>query len=226
MVAKPRENPTPFIQTTEDATGPVTMVGSSEVGFLIGSGESRKVAIASAADGRVARRLEKADGPSIRALAASPDGKTLYYAAAGKIWSMPSNDGQPQMIREGDSVAVDPNGQYLIIQLNEKDNVRLVRMPISGGAEQSLSFPGVRLANGLMPANAIRSDGTILKTASYSDSWAFSAALLRPNTGKAQRVIWPFFLDTQYSGWTASGEIVAFGARTDATLWRLRPASH
>ena len=126
------------------------------------------------------------------------------------------------MVREGDSVSVDPNGQYLIIQLNENDNVRLVRVPITGGAEQSLSFPSVRLARSLMPANAVRRDGTILTTASYSDSWAFSVAVLRPDSGAAQRITWPFFLDTQYAGWTASGQIVAFGDRTDATLWRLR----
>jgi Tol biopolymer transport system component len=222
FVAKPRENPAPFIQTTEDVAGPVTMVGTSEVAFVIGSGKSRKVAIASAANGRIVRRLEKADGPSVRALAASPDGTTLYYAAMGKIWAIPSTDGEPQVIHEGDSVSVDPNGQYLIIQLNENDNVRLVRVPIISGVEQSLSFPSVRLARSLMPANAVRGDGTILTTASYSDSWAFSVAVLRPDSGAAQRITWPFFLDTQYAGWTASGQIVAFGARTDAILWRLR----
>src|SRR5262249_26165651 len=60
-VAKRYETPTPFIQTTEETTGPVTMIGPSQVGFLIGSGKRRQVAVASAADGRILRRLEKVD---------------------------------------------------------------------------------------------------------------------------------------------------------------------
>jgi hypothetical protein len=225
LAAKPRENPTLFVQTTEETSGPVTMVGSSEVAFLAGSGPARKLAIASVADGRIVRRLEKADGPSIQALAASPDGQTLYYAAAGKIWAIASNNGQPRLIREGDSVAADPRGQYLIVQLNEKDNVRLVRVAPDGGSEQSLSFPGVRLAPVLMPSNAIRADGAILMTANASDSWFWYTAVLNPGTGKAQRITLPSFLDAIYPGWTAEGKILTFGAQTHAAIWRLRPAS-
>jgi Tol biopolymer transport system component len=177
------------------------------------------------ADGRIVRRLEKADGPSIQALAASPDGQTLYYAAAGKIWAIASNNGQPRLIREGDSVAADPRGQYLIVQLNEKDNVRLVRVAPDGGSEQSLSFPGVRLAPVLMPSNAIRADGAILMTANASDSWFWYTAVLNPGTGKAQRITLPSFLDAIYPGWTAEGKILTFGAQTHAAIWRLRPAS-
>ena len=130
---------------------------------------------------------------------------------------------EPQMIREGDSAAVDPQGRYLIVQLNEKNDVRLVRVPISGGQEQPLSFPDVPLAPPLMSSNAVRSDGTIIQTASYSDSSTFTVVVLNPATGKAQRITWPFFLDTDFAGWTASGQIVAFTGKMNATIWRLRP---
>src|SRR5213593_4407452 len=75
----------------------------------------------------------------------------------------------------------------------------------------------------LMSSNAVRSDGTIIKTASYSDSWTFTVVVLNPATGKAQRITWPFFLDTDFAGWTASGQIVAFTGKMNATIRRLRP---
>ncbi len=225
LAAKPRENAIPFVQTTEETSGPATMVGSSEVAFLTGSGPARTLAIAAAADGRITRRLDKADGPSIQALTASPDGQTLYYAAAGKIWAMASNNGQPRLIHEGDGVAADPGGRYLIVQLNEKDNVRLVRVAAAGGPEQPLSFPGVRLAPVPMPGNAVRADGAILKTANASDTYPWYAAVLNPDTGTAQRIRLPSFLDTSYPGWTIEGKILSFGAQTHASIWRLRPAT-
>jgi eukaryotic-like serine/threonine-protein kinase len=226
LAVKPREKPSPFIQTNEETSGPVTMVGPADIAFVLGSGPARRVAIASAADGRIVRRLERLEGAAIQALAASPDGKTLYYAAGGKIWSIPSVDGSPTIVRDGDSVAVDPRGQYLIVQLNQNDDVRLVRVPLNGGQEHVLSFEGVRFSASLMPSNAIRADGAIVKSAAYSDSWAWATALLNPDTGKAQRIILPSLdtLDTQYVGWTTAGQIVAFTQRTNSTIWRLRPA--
>ena len=200
------------------------MAGSSEVAFLAGSGGARRLAIASLVDGRIVRRLERADGPSIQALASSPDGQTLYYAAAGKIWAIPSHDGPPKLICEGDSVAADPRGQHLIVQLNEKGTVRLIRVPRAGGPEHPLSFPGVRLAAILMPSNAVRADGAILKTASASDKWNWYVAVLNPDTGTAKRITLPS-LDAQFPGWTADGKILTFNAQTHSAIWRLRRAS-
>jgi hypothetical protein len=222
FAAKAQGNPTAFVQTTEETSGPITMVGSSEVAFLIGSAATRKLAIASIADGRIVRRLEKADAASILALAGSADGRTLYYAAAGKIWAIPANDGQPSLIREGDSVAVHPRGQYLIVQLNERENVRLVRVPLKGGAEQPLSFPDMRLV-GTLPFNAVREDGAIIKTVAFSDSYPDQPAVLIPGTGKARRIPLPSFLDIFSAGWTVDGQIVVFGQQLNDTIWRLRP---
>jgi hypothetical protein len=223
FIARPGETPKPFFQTTEETSGPVTMVGDSRVAFLIGSGKGRRVAIASAADGWILRRLEKADGPSLLALAASPDGQMLYYAAGGKIWAISSSDDPPQMTRQGDAVAVDPQGRYLIVQLNEKQSVRLVRVPLDGGPKQALSFPDLSLSALLLAPNAIGPDGRIIKTASYSDSWTYTLAVLNANTHKIQRIMWPSFLDVMYGGWTPSGRIVTFGAKMSGSIWRLRP---
>ena len=225
LAARPRGSSTPFAQTTEETSGPLAMVGSSEVAFLAGPAATRRLAIASVADGRIVRRLEKADGPRIEALASSPDGQTLYYAAGGKIWAIPAADGAPKPVCEGDSVAADPRGKHLVVQLNEKGTVRLMRVPVGGGPGQPLSFPGVRPAAALMPSNAVRADGVILKTSNASDAWPWYVAVLNPESGAAQRITLPSFLDSQFPGWTADGKILAFAARTHATIWRLRRES-
>jgi hypothetical protein len=221
LIAKPGQNPVPFVQTDEETSGPAAAVGTQEVAFRLGS--ARTLAIASATDGRIVRRLEHAHGAAIERIAALPDGKTLFYAAAGKIWSMASSeDAKPQAVRDGDGVAVDPRGDSLIIQINEPNNVRLVRHSLTGGPEQPLSFPGVRPATTPLAARAIGPNGVILKNANYPDSWAWGLALLDPATGKTQRVFLPLF-DIQTAEWIASGRIVVFGARTSSTIWRFRP---
>lgn len=223
VVAKPGEDPFPFAQTTEETSGPVTMIGKDEVAFVIGSGPSRKVAIASAADGRLIRRLAQIDGAIIQELASSPDSKTLYYAATGKIWATPSNgEGEPRLIRDGDSFAVDPAGKYVVVQLNEKDSVRLVRVFLDGTPEQPLIFPGVRLASIPIAANAVRADGVILKSLAVS-SWDWAAGLLHPGTGKVERISLRSSLDVHYPTWSSDGRILLFGYLSEGTLWRFKP---
>jgi hypothetical protein len=170
------------------------------------------------------RRLEKADASRIQALTASPDGQMLYFATAGKIWGLPTNDGEPQLIREGYGVAMDPRGQYLIVQPGERDNLRLVRVPLQAGAQQPLSFPSVHLV-GAINSNAVRADGTIIKPGASADSYPWHPTVLFPGTGKAQRIPLPSFLDIFSTGWTAEGQIVAFGQQLNATIWHLRPTA-
>src|SRR5207249_6558233 len=89
MVAKPGQDPLPFIQTAEDTSGPIAVVGKDRVAFLIGSGKYQKVALASIADGRLLGRMEKIDGAAVYELGSSPDAKTLYFGANAKVWAAP-----------------------------------------------------------------------------------------------------------------------------------------
>ncbi|HET9385090.1 MAG TPA: protein kinase [Gemmatimonadales bacterium] len=220
LAARPGQNPTPFIQTTEESSGPVALAGHADVALLIGPSVTRKLAIVSQ-DGRNVRRLEKADGRSITSLAASADGKTLYYAAEGTIWAIARDGSDPRRIQSGHSVVVDPRGN-LIVQLLERDTVRLERVPEAGGQGQALTFPDVRLA--LMPftANAVRADGAIIKNISTPDSWLWSPVILFPDTGKVQRVPLPSFLDVHHVGWAPDGKVMVYGLQTHGSLWRLR----
>jgi len=80
-------------------------------------------------------------------MAGSPDGTTIFYVDSGTVWAVPAGDGEPRKIRGGNSVAVDPRGQDLLISLNETAGVRLIRMSIAGGSEQAVPVPNdLRLA--------------------------------------------------------------------------------
>jgi len=221
LAARPGQTPTPFIQTAEETSGPVTMVGTTDVAFLIGS--PAQLALASQ-DGRNLRRLEQAPGNSITSLAASPDGQTLYYAASGTIWAIGAGGSESRRIRAGDSVAVDPRGS-LIVQFTERDNVLLERLPFSGGEGQRLSFPDIRLAPTPFTSNAVRADGAVIKNISTSDAWPWSPVILFPDTGNVQRIPLSSFLDVHYVSWTPDGKVLVFGLQTHGSIWRLRPAS-
>jgi hypothetical protein len=121
-------------------------------------------------------------------------------------------------------VAVDPQGN-LIIQIVEKDTVRLERVPHSGGQAQPLSFPDLRLAPMPFTSNAVRADGAIIKNISTPDSWLWSPVILFPETGKGQRIPLSSFLDVHHASWAPDGGIVLFTLQTHGALWRLRPTS-
>ena len=210
----------PFVQTMEETAPPVALIGRTEAAFVIGSGSARQVAVASIANGRIVRRLSGIDGGTVTALASSPDGGTVYFVTAGKIWSIPAQGGQAKFVREGDSLAVDPDGRYLIVQLNEADAIRLMRVPLDGQQERALSFPGVAFAYVPITPNAVRRDGTILKA--LGTSWFWELGLLHPDTGAVERLPLPQ-LDVHYPGWSADGQIVVSTFPIQSSLWRFTP---
>jgi hypothetical protein len=224
LIGKPGTDPMPFLQTSEETSGPVAMVGKDELAFVIGKRAQRKVAlgIASISDGRIQRRLSKVDAVDIGALAASPDGQTLYYTLNGRLWSVPASDGEPRMIRQGvGSFAVDPQGKYLVVEVYEKDGNRLVRVPLDGRTETPLSFPGVRLAYQLT-TNAIRSDGAIVSPLAVS-SFNWALGLLHPDTGKVERLAIDPSFDVHQPGFLPDGRILVAGYGFKSTLWRFTP---
>ena len=75
-------------------------------------------------------------------LGASPDGRTLYYAAAGSVWALPATGGTPIEITDGDSFTVDPDTGDLVVKLDEGARMRLVMIRAGGGAPRA--DPGTR----------------------------------------------------------------------------------
>jgi eukaryotic-like serine/threonine-protein kinase len=109
MVVEQGKDATPLVNSDEETSSPATAAGPGQVAFAIGPEPHRTLAIASLSNGRVTRRIAFDKGEP-RSLASSPDGNTLYCAAAGTIWSIPVAGGEPRKLHAGESVAAMPGG--------------------------------------------------------------------------------------------------------------------
>jgi len=226
LAARPGGEATPLIETKEETSGPACQVGEGEVAFLLGPVGRAVVAVASIADGRILRRLSEIPAGEVTDLAASPDGKTLYYVASRTVWAMPVTGGQPRRIGPGDEVTANPDGKDLIVQLIEKEGIRLARVAVSGGAEQPIPFQGpLRLAPVPIGPNAIAKDGRVLLSIAQADSWFYGIGILDPRSGKLARVPLNFTGDLLVPAWLGDGRILTSGWPLKATLWRFHPAA-
>ena len=223
MAIAPGQDASPFLGTAEETDGPLALLGKDRVALTIGTGASRTVAIASIATGQLVRRLPGLNPGSV---AGSPDGKTLYYVASSAVWAVPSGGGQPRRIRNGDGVAVDPGGRYLLVEVDDTNQVRLFRVPLSGGPEQEIAVHSpLRLAAGVhLTSNAVGADGRIVVTVAPPSSWFWPAAILDPRTGKLE-VLPPGTSYDMKGGWSGDGHIVYYAMGLQSTLWRFRPVS-
>jgi hypothetical protein len=227
LAVAPGKDPAPLFDSQEPTTSPAVLLSERQIAFLAGVPGQQTIAIAPAAGGRIQRRLEDSKGADIQNLAAAPDGKTLYYAAGGDIWAIPTAGGKPRKIHAGNGVTVNQRSGELIIQMSGPQGARLMRVPPDGGPDRPIEYHGdVRLApvQSLM-GQAVSPDGKILVQATAPDSWFWPAAVLDPGTGKLQRV--PFQLDADILGpvWTPDGRILVVATPLRSTLWRFRPTT-
>jgi len=88
--------------------------GPRGIAFTIGRARDGSIAVAETRRAASTSRIAPGKGP-ISSMASSPDGKTLYFSASGKIWAVPSAGGEPRLIRSGDGVVADPSGRSLVI---------------------------------------------------------------------------------------------------------------
>jgi sugar lactone lactonase YvrE len=179
--------------------------------------------------GRVIRRLQGPSGLVGDILAASPDGRTLYYTYSGAIWAVPAGDGRSEKVRDGHDVVVDPRNGDLIIQLVDKDGVRLIRRTIRRTAagmekekEKEIRVPaGYRLTTDPLSPNAVGRDGRILVEVASPSSWFWRLAILDPGAGTIQMVATPEG-DVESPGWTRDGKILARVTAMRSSLWRFK----
>jgi eukaryotic-like serine/threonine-protein kinase len=213
----------PIVQTKEDTFFPASGVGKDELAFLLGAPGHVVVALASLADGQIVRRLDQVPAGEVMGLAASPDGKTIYYVASGTVWAVPASGGPPRRVGAGDSVAADPNGRDLIVQFRDREGIRLMRVPVSGGTGTPIPMQGdLRMAGVELNPDAVGKDGRVLFTFTSPDSWYYGAAILDPHSGKVERVPLNFGGDVFAPGWLADGRVTSAGLPTRVMLWRFR----
>jgi hypothetical protein len=230
LIAAPGEPLHPFFDSSEQASPPVTPVGEKFLAF-VGGGMSAKsppvLTLATSSDGRITRRLEATRGVTCAGLSASPDARTLYYVDGGWIWSVDVEGGAaPRKRHTGNGVAVDPGGLDLIVQLNEKEGVRLVRVPVSGGLDKPIPVTSdLRISTTPIAGNAVGRDGRIVVSVSARDGLSAGPAVLDPSTGRLDRVPVVYEGDVVPSTWGINGSLLGMGVATKSDLWRFRPAA-
>jgi hypothetical protein len=155
------------------------------------------------------------------ALAASPDGNTLYYSSDRSIWSIAASGGTPQRITEGDSVAVDPNGKELVIKRDDKSGGQLFRVPVSGGAAREIALSrDWALAPMPIGQSAVDRNGRILIPVSPPDSWFYRLAILDPASGQVSTIPLTYTGDTINGNWARNGRVLAVGLPLKSHVWR------
>jgi hypothetical protein len=220
MAFDPGKEAVPFLNTAEETGGPLTLAGPREVAFGIGPVPRQTIAIADLESGRISRRIAPGKGGLI-SLAAMPDGKMLYFAAGGSIWSVPSSGGDAKLLCGGNSAVMEPSGRSLIVQRLEAAHARLFRVPLTGGAEQEIPpdalFPtgGSPLGPGAMDAG-----GRLLVSLSPLDSWFNPLGILDTATGRITRVPGNELSDHLSAVWAPDGRIIAVQVGLRATLWK------
>jgi hypothetical protein len=157
----------------------------------------------------------------LRSLAGAPDGKTVYYVAESTVWAASVQGGNPRKIREGDSVAPYPQGDALLVQLNQADGVRLVRVPLGGTPEEFLPTPPspFRLVAAPLAPNAVGSDGRIALEVDPTNSWYWAAAILDSKTGTTELVS-DIKADMLHPGWDDQGRVVIAAQFLRSSIWR------
>ena len=228
LVAAPGEPPRSFVETSEQASPPVALVGDL-VAFMGGAFSAQSppvVTLATQSDGRITRRLEQTRGVICAALAGSADGKTIYYVDSGSIWSIPSAGGAPAKLRPGNAMAVDPKSGDLIVQENDRTGVKLVRWSPADRSEKPIAWKGeLRLSPSPIAGNALSSDGRLVVSVTGGDSPYASPAILDLATGEMTRVPVQYEGDVLPSSWAKDGAVLGIGTESKTDLWRFKPES-
>jgi hypothetical protein len=218
VVVEAGKNPVPVVATAEATSAPVTAAGPGEIAFLIGPEPRRTIAMAALSNGRVTRRIPFDKG-SISALASSSDGKILYCAAGGNIWSIPVMGGEPKKLRAGDYVAVDPSGAALLVEVYENPVIRLIQVPLNGAPEREVPRNGpLRPAFQISP-NAVGRDGRILMPLGTS-TWYWPPGVIDPRTGEVTRIPVDFTSDIHALGWAPDGKVMALSLGFNSRIWK------
>lgn len=210
-----------MLATTEETSTPITVAGPREIAFLIGPVPRGTIAFADMETGRITRRIAPGKG-EIVSLAASPDGRTLYFGTGGTIWSIPSAGGEARKIRAGDRVVADPSGRAVLISVLESSNMRLFRVPLDGSPETEVPADAAHAPRySHLSPGSWNADGRLLT--SLHESWFAAPAVLDTRNGRVQPLPADKNVDYVSMAWLPDGRMMALRVGNRSTLWRFAP---
>lgn len=215
----------PLVDSADQTAPPVVTLPGGLAVFLAGPpGAPPGFVVASIDEGRILRRLPGTEGAAPQDLAASADGRTVYYPDRGNLWTIDvDGSAPPKRLVAGHGVAAFPDGKELLVQRNGMNGVDLFRVPVEGGHELRIPIQGdLRLAPLPLSGRAIGTDGRVVVTVAARSSWRWGPAFLDPVTGVVERIPVVFEGDVQSPGWADGENLVALGVSLRTELWRFR----
>jgi hypothetical protein len=223
MTLEKGKDPVLLIAAGEEAGIPFCAAGPREIAFIAGAPARQTIGIADVTTGRITSRIVLAKGP-ITGLDSSIDGKVLYCAAGGVVWAVPRSGGEPRKIREGDHVAADPLGRYLMVETVESSRVRLFQVPLGGGPEREIPidspFPIFPFP---MAAGSISRDNRMLLQLAPRDSWFNPPGILDLVSGRVTRIPFGNRSDHPASVWMSDGRILTMALGLRSSMWKFTP---
>ena len=215
----------PFTGLSEPTFGPATLAGRDAAAFLTGpSGAPPLLAVVARADGRLIKKHVLPKGAIPSSLAAARDGRTLFFADGGTIWSVDAASGAAEAFCAGHGVAGDPGADGVLVQRNGASGVQLVRIPIATRAETPVLVAGsLRLATTPLSGGAVGPDGRILVSAVSPETWLPVPAVLDPATGALTLIPVRASGEVLTASWGRGGTVLAMALGTNGEFWSFRP---
>ena len=224
MAVEKGKNPVPLVITTEETAAPITVAGPHAIAFAIGPLPHDTIGIAETSNGRISGRISPGKG-AITSLAATLDGRTIYFAAGGNVWSVPAGGGAAHKISGGNEVIWDPSRGGLVIARRESSRLTLWRTTLEGGSEQQIPIDSAApLLDTFVSPGTIHPDGRMLVSLTPPDSWFNPPALLDMASGRVTRLLNNGLNDYHSLAWMPDGQIVATQQGLRATIWKFTPS--
>ncbi|HZI51459.1 MAG TPA: hypothetical protein VFE29_06525, partial [Terriglobia bacterium] len=226
LVTAPGKEAVPFIQTDEETSWPTVLLGNDRLAFVIGSGEERRFAIAAVENGRILGSIPGIKAGTIIG-ASSPDGETLYFGDAFKIWSVPVAGGAPRAITEGTGVAAFPDGKHLVVTTWGPNGVTFKKVSVETGETQPLVPKNpVRFSPmAWLGARPISRDGRMLVLLLGRDAWFWKPGIWDTRDGTVREIPQDYPGDMFLPSWTDDGRIVVAGYTYQSSVWRYKPTN-
>ncbi len=221
LLVEPGRDSAPLLDTADQTEPPVALGGPDQVVLTLRSAAGVEIGVASISARRLVKRVRIPES-AIQSVALSPDGSEAYYAASGNIWAVRFDGGKPRPVCPGDSLAMIPGGDAMLVQLVGKDRTHLLRVPLNGGPPHELPFRAAVSGEPLAP-NAVAADGRIALSLSAPDSWFYPPGVLDPATGVVTRVPVQQMADYFVVGWGGGGQLVAMAMEARCAIWRFMP---